>query len=407
MRQLCKEICDIIEDRDDLTFSKVAERIGASKQCMSKFKDKGVIGFRKLLRLSYLLFPTTQRETMAIWCLKVNTTETIKQSFEYAAITRNLGLLNSLIKKYSSEGGSIGEYVAIYTIIYKYMIDEISGYNLILNIKKAGTIKDNALSILIEILKCYNYYFQKKFPLMLETAKEAEEMIKTLSGKNLFMKECLLHRVAELFGPIFLRLNNLALARHYAFIITNANICAKTVSDAFYIVGMTYLIEDPLKCIGFLQDSYEISKTVGDINREKESRLNLDFAKLYSNVNLDDDSDLLLRRYQENKDSENLKLVEEGLYQGNKEDFLVFFRACHSDSVNSLYECHKRFFSQSNYHFASLVAREIQKKWESSTLIETLINFKYETEGNVCFEKNFISCFSSYSYFSRSRSSCA
>jgi hypothetical protein len=88
MHILYKELCNAIEDREDLTFSKVAEYIGASKQCMSKFKSEGVIGFRKLLRrLSYLLYPSNQKEVMSEWCLRVNSVESIKQSFEYAAIT--------------------------------------------------------------------------------------------------------------------------------------------------------------------------------------------------------------------------------------------------------------------------------------------------------------------------------
>ncbi|MFL6557647.1 MAG: hypothetical protein ACJ8MO_16210, partial [Bacillus sp. (in: firmicutes)] len=61
MQTLYKELCDAIEDRDDLTFSKVAQHIRASKQCMSKLKNKSEIGFRYLLRLSYLLFPDNQK----------------------------------------------------------------------------------------------------------------------------------------------------------------------------------------------------------------------------------------------------------------------------------------------------------------------------------------------------------
>ncbi|PGZ12318.1 hypothetical protein COE47_31735, partial [Bacillus thuringiensis] len=82
-----REICDIIIDRDDLTFTRVGEQIEASKQCMSKFKKDGTIGFRKLLRLSYYLFPEKQRERMEDWCLQLDSAESIQQSLEYAAIT--------------------------------------------------------------------------------------------------------------------------------------------------------------------------------------------------------------------------------------------------------------------------------------------------------------------------------
>lgn len=401
MHTLYIEICNNIEDRDDLTYSKVAEYIGASKQCMSKFKTKGVIGFRKLLRLSFLLFPSNQKEIMTQWCLRLNNNENIKQSFEYAAITRNIELLKKLIEKFRSETGTIKEYVEIYSIIYKYMINEISGFDLIKHIKKVGHIKDEPLNVLVEIIKCYTYYFQKKFHTMMETAQEAEEMLKELSEKQLFMKECFLHRLAEVLGPVYLFLNNLKAARYYASLIINAEICAKTVSDSYYIMGMSYLIEDEGSSVKYLQDSYDISKTVGDRDIEMEARLNLDFAKLYLDIELPSDSNVHLLSFQKNKNSESMKVIEEVLYQRGEEDFLVLFQATQGNSLETLYTCRERFSQQSNLYFASLTAREIQKRGENSVLIEQLINFKIGQEGNGYFEENFISCFNSYRFGDR------
>jgi hypothetical protein len=407
MQSLCRELCDLIEDREDLTFSKVAKYIGASKQSMSKFKTEGVIGFRKLLRLSYLLFPSNQKEVMADWCLRVNTTESIKQSFEYAAITRDIILLNKLITKYKKEKGTLGEYVAIYSVIYEYMINEISGFDLILNIKKIGQIKDESLNILVKIIKCYNYYFQKKFLLMLETAREAEKNLQCLGKRELFIKECYLHRIAEVLGPVYLHLNNLKLARHYAFIIINADICAKTVSDASYIIGMSYLLEDERKCVEYLQKSYDISKTIGDREIEKEARLNLDFAKLYLNIKLDNDSDKVLRNYQENMYSEiNLNLLKEVMYQKGEDDLIILFEAKTSGSVQKLHECFDEFFKQANYFFSSLISKEIRDRGDDSIWSEKMMKFTIKTEESVYFEKDFISGFSSF-YNCSSRGICA
>ena len=41
----------------------------------------------------------TAIETMSDWCLELDTTEAIKQSFEYACLTRNTLLLERLIHK--------------------------------------------------------------------------------------------------------------------------------------------------------------------------------------------------------------------------------------------------------------------------------------------------------------------
>jgi hypothetical protein len=398
LQTLYKELCDAIEDRDDLTFSKVAEYIDASKQCMSKFKSKGELGFRKLLRLSYLLYPNNQAEKMAEWCMRLNSTESIKLSFEYAAIIRNIALLGNLITKYENEKGKLAEYVAIYSIIHKYMTDELSGLDLIMHVKKVGQVKDESLKIIIEILKCYNYFFQRKFNRMLDVAKEVEESLQFLSKRELFLKECYLHRIAEVLDHAYLFLNNLKQARHYAFIIINADICPKTVSDASYIVGMSYLVEDERKCVEYLQKSYDIAKTIGDSNRENEARLNLDFVKLYLGIKLDEDSDEALVNFQNNKDSEiNLNSLKEVMYLKGEDDLIVLFEARASGSVQKLHEVFLEFFQQSNYFFSSLMAKELRDKGDRTIWSEQAIGYTIKSEESVYFEKDFINSFIRFS----------
>lgn len=395
IQTLHREICDIIEDHDRLTFSKVAEFIGCSKSGISNFKSNGIIGFRKLLRLSYLLFPSSQKKIMGEWCLRLVTTESIKHSFEYASITRDKELLRKLIEKHRAEKGSLGEYVAVYSVLYKFYTNEISGGDLIKNLKKVAYSKDATLRVLVEIIKCYNYYHSGKFHLMLETAEEAESMLHELSDKReLFIKECYLHRLAEVFGPVHLHFNNLESAKHYASIIINADICPKTVSDATYIVGMSNLLTDTNKAIEYLQKSYDISKGVGESDIIKGARINLDLAKLYFDIELDEDSNPTLVRLQQNKISEiELKSVKNSLFQDGDEDFIVLLEARESCSLTELYNCFRKFFNQSNYLFASLVAKEIKEFGEDSRLIDELIDFKIEIKGEVKFEKTYISCF--------------
>jgi hypothetical protein len=405
MQALSKELCNLIEDRD-LTYSQVAKMIGASKQCISKFRSNGEIGFRYLLRLSYLLFPLNQKEVMAKWCLRLNTTESIKQSFEYAAITRNISLLRTLIEIHKNEDRTLKEYVAVYSIIYGYMVDEISGFDLIANLKKLGQLRDESLKILVDIVKCYNYFFQRKFTHMIEVAREAENSLQFLGKRELFLKECFLHRIAEILDHAYLFLNNLKMARHYAFIIINADICPKTVSDASYIVGMSYLLEDELKCIEYLQKSYDIAKTIQDTSIEKEARLNLDFVKLYLGAQLDEDSDEALINYQNNKESEiNLNSLKEVMYLKGEDDLIILFETKASNSTEKFHNCRFEFAQQQNFFFASIMAKELYLRGDQSVWVTQAMNFTFKTEESVYFEKDFISGFSNIS--SSSRGICA
>ena len=45
--------------------------------------------------------------------------------------------------------------------------------------------------------------------------------------------------------------------------LKGSNFCAKTVSDATYLMGMSYLLEDKQKCLSLLK-SYELSKAIGE-----------------------------------------------------------------------------------------------------------------------------------------------
>lgn len=394
MHNLHNEICDFIEDHDYFTFKKVADFIHCTKQEMSNFHTNGQLSFRKFLRLSFLLHPQKQKEIMDGWCLRFNSTESIKQSFEYASITRNKELLKKLIDKYKDDK-ALSKYVLIYTILYDFYINKIGAKDLISRLDKIGQLKGE-IAILADIIKCYNYYYVEKYHLMLETAKEAERQINKLSDRQMFIKECFLHRIAEVLGNVSLYLNDKEAARYYSFLIINANICAKTVSDAFYLLGMTYLTEDKLKCIEYLRTRYEISKGVGDADIEENARRDLDFAKLYLDVKLEKDSDAILIKLQENKGSEfELKLIKEAIFKQGDDDFLTLLGAMAHNSIIKLHECRKHFDSKMNYFFRSLAAIEIQKHGDDHVLIEEIINFKIETKGDVQFEEDYIKCFSS------------
>lgn len=392
METLHKEICSLIEDHKFLTYKKVADFIGCTKQEMSHFQLTGQFSFRKYLRLSFVLYPDNQNEVMDNWCLRFNTTESIKQSFEYASITRNKPLLKQIIDKYQDDT-SLSKHVKIYTILYDFYINKIGAKDLIDRLKEIGQLKGE-IAILSEIIKCYNYYYHEKYHLMLETAQEALASIKKLSDRQLFVKECYLHRLAEVLGHVSRHLNDIKSARFYANLIINANICPKTVSGASYILGMTYLTEDKEMAIKYLQSRYEITQNIGEQDLIDNARRDLDFAKLYLNVPLASDSDPILLRLQNNKGSEfELKLIKEAIYQQGDDEFLVLLNAIARNSSEKMHECRKTFFKQSNYFFASLAAREAKKLGETSSMIDEMIELKIETKGDVEFEENFIRCF--------------
>ncbi|OUA92822.1 hypothetical protein BK704_32770 [[Bacillus thuringiensis] serovar konkukian] len=386
LKPLHVEICELIEDRSNLTYTIVASAIGVSIQYMSKFKKNGTISFGSLLKMSKVLALPHENssEVMRRFCLKVNTTELIKQSFEYASIIRDIELLEKLIEKYRKDNGSIKEFVDVYEILYQYIVNKIDGKSLINKLCALRQPTDCCLRILIDIMKCYNYYFSKDFPMMIGLGKEVEQRLKQLrGGRKDFILHCYVHKVYEVLAPVHLRLNNRELARKYATILKNANISAKTVSDATYLIGMSYLLEDKERCLSLLKESYELSKAIGEEILETEALYNLKLVELYYELEKNESASAL-------RGIEKLASV---FYQKEHEDFIVLFKAMRDTSNESLHKCLQQFFTQGNYFFSSLSARELYKRGENSAILEWMMDYKQEV-GVWNFEENHIDIFS-------------
>lgn len=381
LKSLHVEVCELIDNRPELTYASVAEAIGVSPQYMSKFKKSGTISFCGLLKLSQVLTLPDEnyKTTMRDFCLKVDTTELIKQSFEYASIIRDMELLKRLIGKYRKDKGSIQEFVDVYEILYRYMLREIDGESLIKEINSLRQPTDCCLRILISIMKCYGYYFSKEFSMMIGLGKEVEQGLKQLSGgRKDFIQHCYFYKVYEVLAPVHLRSNNRDMARKYAYIIKNANVGLKASSDASYIIGMSYLLEDKQKCLSMLKEGYDLSKGIGDQGYENEAFYNMKMVEMYYVAETEGMASVLA----------DVDKYAQVFYQKDNEDFIVLFRAMKDGSNESLHKCLQQFFTQGNYLFSSLSARELYKRGEDSAIIKWMMDYKQEVGGNEFEEAN-------------------
>ena len=84
----------------------------------------------------------------------------------------------------------------------------------------------------------------------------------------------------------------------------------------------------------------------------------------------------------------NVKLINDYIEERGERDFLLMYRACNQESILGLYECFQRFFSNSNFYFSSLVAKEIYDRGDRSGMTQMLTNFKTNNlKGEIQFEK--------------------
>lgn len=387
MESIRRELCSLIED-SDLKYKEIAKIIRADKSTMTHFRNNGTISFRSLVILAHFLFPNNSNKKITEWCLSIQKTDNndyLKQMMEYAAVTRNTDLLTELINTHTKTFG-IEDHVQIYRTILNYINAEISIDSMIEEMSFFSKSRHKELRILSSIYMCYGYYGKGEIHSILDKAPSIGDSIKSLGDKKkLFIKECYVHRYAELMSPVFLRLNNLSAAKHYATIIKNGNISNKSVSDANYILGMIAMSKGNRDAMSLFEESYKYAYKTG-----------VEFVITNAKNNF-----LLAEAYVNRKDSDKLSALlaqlKEVIYEERKDDFYIYLEKYKTGSVEGLFECHRQFLFNSDFFFSALVMRDFKDAGVPTYLIDTFSNYNYTKKGMLYFEEDFIECFIDFS----------
>lgn len=331
------------------------------------------------------------------WIYQLISVESIKHAFEYATITRNTTLLKNLLELHKTAEGTVGECVQVYSILYNYLIDNLNGKNLELEVIKLENIKNKSLQILLEIIKLYGYYHNGKYMKMLDQAKSIQKKVNSLGDKkNLFIKECYTVRISEVLVPAYFHLNKIEKMRYYAEQLICTEICAKIASDGYYYLGMSYITEDAELAIKQLRKSYELLENHQHSLR-RQALSNLNFALSFLSLPLHDESneqDEYIKIF--NKFKTGKKLEWSDYQKFNKEKlstYKKYYKAVIENDLGNLCSVASEFFKSKNFFFASLVAQEIKKLDSGVLLVDLFINFSYDEEEDKEFEKDNISCF--------------
>ncbi|MCP6682944.1 AimR family lysis-lysogeny pheromone receptor [Bacillus nakamurai] len=383
---------DVLNCFDNLfmDFDSAASKLNIHVNQLYNFKRTGKIGFRTLLKLSQIINEEDYHELMRDWCLKLTTTESIKHAFEYAAIKRDITLLDRLIKLYRTDEHLIN-YTQFYQIIYNYMTGDINPSDLADYVLTIKCGKDKELSILKDIFACYCLYFENKYISIVEKASDIEKNIYKLSdARKAFFKECYLIRLSEVLTPAYLYLKDLHKARRHAEFLFLSNLSAKTNSDGYYYMGASFIGEDRDMCLKFMEKSAEEALKSGDerISKEAENTLKL-FRGFYTYketgnipINLPRPEDMLL---------------------GNRNLIIRYFDMVKGGGLPELANAYNTFTQEFNFLFSSLVVSDMIEKGLDPLLANPIKDIRLIYKGDVYFEKDFISCFTYRSDSSRGK----
>lgn len=398
MDRVRKDIFDSIEDRDDLDQKTVAKALGITDRYLTKFKTGGNLSFRKFMQIAFIIAPQKAHAKLSEWCLSFDSVELIKNSFEYAAITRNLDLLEKLLAVHSECDGKVKGCIDVYSFILRYMKNGFQKTNIKAELKEIKNIKDDCLLILLDIYRCIDSYLKRKFTILPDLAECIEERISDLSDdRNLFIKECFIHRLSEILSHTHLHLNNLPKARHYSWIIINAQISPKTMSDAYAVLSQSYINEDKDKSFLYINESFKCMQETEVPYLIEFAKYNVNYIALLLDKDLPSDADPALKAVEDVKRGiKKAAEVKEVVESSDDEDLILYFQTIACDTNEGLNAKFHYYLSNANMFSAAIVVAEMIRRGEKSEFVNSLKNISLNPNNNLgddLFEETFISSF--------------
>ncbi|UMQ50217.1 AimR family lysis-lysogeny pheromone receptor [Bacillus velezensis] len=390
-----------VSDRDDLNDTILAYYLQLStKQVGNLRTGKRKLTLRHILVLSQLVDPENHRNFMRSVCPKLTeSSDCIRKTFEYAAITRDIDLLDTHIANYKNEKRNIIEkYVKVYSFISDYMNGKIPFTSMEEELEKLSNLNDPILKILVDIYLCINLLQKRQFSYVINKASEIEKQINALNDKShLFLKECYLYRVSEVLAYAHLFSNDLIEARRYSNILLNANINKRVNSDALYILGMSYLLNDEHKSLYYLTESVKKAKEINEPRLMWYAVYNYNFARILLGKKVEEDAPDVLKTFEAFLNGKtSYEKAKFCIDEVDDPDLTGYFESVLGTDRKNIYKKFCDFVSDSNLFYASIIVRDLMKLGECTDFIENLtINLRGTSakKGDVVFEENFINCF--------------
>ena len=229
-----------------ISWSDVALAADVDKSTLSHAKNGGEIKFLTQLKITKYIFKDHYIQVFKGLCLEFSLPQNIKYSLEFLSTNKFAKELGLLLEKISSKAG-LKDWYEGYSLILLYL----NGVDPASILEKIRQFKAKAAEIvmLMNILEITCKNKTREYNSMADILDGTESLLGGL--KKDFIKESYQTRIDELRSYIHLyRHNNTKEARSHAEQIISNDFCATSTTNAYYIVGMSYLFSNYEKCLG-------------------------------------------------------------------------------------------------------------------------------------------------------------
>lgn len=373
--ELCQSLFENQIIVKNITRSKVAALLGVKPNQITRFINDGrELKFKTACKIPAALFDGDE-SFLKCYALESVKPENIPSGMEYLYANLHLNDLSSVIDRLE-EAGDLKDWTASYKLNLKYH-DGVTPIDEVLSdiSTTLPTITDKAAQLNLHILKATIHIRTKDFGELERTIKIIESGTETM--KDSFLKDSFICRGREFRAHLEMFFHtNLAEARRIAEKIISDNICSKRVSNGYYIIGTSFMLDNYEESLKNLTMSCDVLDRAGRPELAKAIKnQDIPFLHSYWGKNLDDNgtisdkSEVAFRMIKRGETSKALEILNEL----PETPFRIYYRAIATNDLMLHFKAIGAFIKKKDYFFARLSEKELEKNPLFSEAVKNLL----------------------------------
>ncbi|MGE7216607.1 AimR family lysis-lysogeny pheromone receptor [Priestia koreensis] len=348
----------------------IAESIGTTSSTITKFLDgTQEVSIDTVLQFIRYVMPQNEKRMMIYFCLEAEKPANLSAAMEYCSTNRLMKTLDKLIDKAKESSNiELKQLAAFYETLFRW---QHGIYNLdiqeeLIALRKLKTDSEEC-KIFSKLLEVCMYYYKTQYTVVKDLATDLINDLDQL--KSTYLQKSYKARLNEIMSYIFLKLNNLKLAREYAQKVIKAKIGTAFNAFAYFVIGSSYMFSDYDKALHYLEKSHKLYSKYSPHNAE-DILNKIEFTNAYWNVhNINYTNELILHYYKKKNNHHDIPQLE----VPTNDSFQLFLIGSINADRTLLIKSFTNFIHKNDIFNATLVKEELSQLDENSYLLEQML----------------------------------
>lgn len=305
-------------------------------------------------------------------------------AIEHASFHGLADKLHELIQQYmESKNAMLQEWAGVYQLYYRRTTSKISADKLVKAVQYQGP-DDTELFIAYRILHAYGCYDQSEYGVLDNVIEVLVEKIEEVKDSQL--EPYYRYRLSQLQANVYLRKNEVDLARQQLIFIIDNCPNHSYVASAYHTLGLSYLHEDYEKGMSALNKSLHLYRKLNIKTYAFHLQRSIIFFNnywsidgkhlIFSNHNTDihERAHFEIKRGRKDKAINILSKIDSHVLGSQEKGFYYYYKGLAQDNIDLLYKSIGTFKKIEDKFAAHMVRLELYRRGERKATIEAAYN---------------------------------